>query len=425
MMEQATKGEYLMKCRLVVAVMLIGLAVTAAAAAPLPPYQPVVAPAKVPAYTVKADLSNVVNRAQFGKFTQQQKALLAQQGFFIAPAEHEQLHYTYENNDYLVIPSFVTTDAVLQLYHIFYDYSLRDMEGKYLLPTARQLTQAMLADNLKLYTQFKGSKVGDAALKNVAYFGVAAKALGLKVQIPTEATKLVNEEWKMISAHKGREQSAIFPYEFDYSQFVPRGHYTRSKVLKQYFIAMMWYGLVPLPVQYEGDTGRTVIAYDQMRQSLLMLHGLYEGTANGKPMMDVWQRIYEPTAFYVELSDDLTPNEYRTAAEQVWGHLPQPEELQDQAKLLAFHDAAQKLRPPRIATFRDQGKPVEYIVGVPTQWQFRFMGQRAIPDSIVLQNLVNTNVPGRMWPTGPGCLRRLGLGPRLSPPRPNGRDEVR
>ena len=31
-------------------------------------------------------------------------------------------------------------------------------------------------------------------------------------------------------------------YIEDYSQYKPRGHYTRSETLEKYFKAMMWYG---------------------------------------------------------------------------------------------------------------------------------------------------------------------------------------
>ena len=372
-----------------------------------PPYQPVTVKAGVAPYTVKPDLSNVVNRKQYGAFTARQTELLAKQGFFVASGDGAQLQFTYEQNDYLVLPSFVTTDAVLQLYHIFYDYSLRDLEGDRLIPVVGQLTRAMLADSSKLAAQHKGTKVGEAAMKNVAYFGVAAKALDLKVKLPPEAAALVEQEWKLIMDHEGRQRSAIFPYEIDYSQFVPRGHYTRSEKLKRYFRAMMWYGLVPLPV---GDDRE--VAYEQIRQSLLMVGALYAAPAKGKPLIETWERVYEPTAFYVELSDDLTPPEWRGAAEKVWGHLPKPEELEDTAKLKQFHDVAVQLRPPRIATFRVEGQPVEGISGIPTLWQFRFMGQRAIPDSVVLQELVWSNVgteaDQRCMPMGLDVLAALG-----------------
>jgi hypothetical protein len=100
------------------------------AAFAVPPYEPLEVEARVPAYQVKPDLSNIANLKQFGAFTSRQKELLASNGFFVSQADEQQLYFVYEDNDYKVIPNFIASDAVLQLYHIFYDYTLREMEAE-------------------------------------------------------------------------------------------------------------------------------------------------------------------------------------------------------------------------------------------------------------------------------------------------------
>jgi len=357
-----------------------------------PPYQPVAVTAKVAPYVVEPDLSNVANRKQFGKLTKRQKELLAKQGFFVSPGAEKQFYFLYEKNDYLVLPSFVSADSALHLYHIFYDYSLRGIEGERLIPLAERLTKHMLARSVATYRGLPEGNVKSAALRNVAYFGVAARALGTKAKLPAAAREMVDKEWKTIQVHRGREKSAVFPYQFDFSQFVPRGHYTRSEKLKRYFRAMMWYGLVPFALEWPEAKQPPVIAYEQIRQSLLITRTLYDTKLGGKPAIEAWERIYEPTAFYVELADDLTPAEWRQAALQVWGHLPGPAELDDKAKLTAFHDVAMKVRQPRIATFPGKTSELERIADIPTGPQFRFMGQRTVPDSYMLQQLVWSNV---------------------------------
>ena len=97
------------------------------------PYEPTVLEAKVEPYKVNSDLSNIENLAQFGEFTEEQKKLLAQNCFVVNPTKVEQLFYIYEDNQYKNIPSFITTDSVLQVYHIFYDYTLRTLEDQKLL----------------------------------------------------------------------------------------------------------------------------------------------------------------------------------------------------------------------------------------------------------------------------------------------------
>jgi hypothetical protein len=371
-----------------------------------PPYEPAAVQAKLPDYQVKADLSNVANRAQFGAFTPEQRALLAKQGFFVAPAQNVQLYHVYENNDYLVVPNFISSDAVLQLYHIFYDYSLREMEGERLIALTEKLTRHLLAQSLSTYRHLPDGPVRQAALLNVASFGVAAKALDLKVELPAEAAALVDAEWQTMEAHRGRGDSAIFPYEVDFSQFVPRGHYTRGEKLKRYFKAMMWYGLVPYALEWPEESK---VDFPQIRQSLLITRMLYETALDGKPAMATWDRIYEPTAFYVETSDDLTPMEWREAALKVWGHLPNPAELADEGDLTAFHDIAMQMRQPKIATF--PGQP-GVILGMATGPQFRVMGQRVIPDSCMFQQLVwshvGTDMNKRLMPKGLDVFSALG-----------------
>ena len=240
-----------MKRLLLVSVVLLALPHRASGAFQVPPYQPLRIEARVPPYQVKADLSNVTNLNQYGKFTKLQESLLARQSFFVAPGDDRQLFFVYEQNDYKVIPNFVASDSVLQLYHIFYDYSLRHVEAEKLNPLLRRLTKHMLRESLSTYNHLAPGDTRDAALRNVAYFAVAAKVLGLiPGRLPAAAERMVAEEWKEISAHAGRRPSRIFPYQVDFSQFVPRGHYAGGEDLKHYFMAMTWYGVLPFALEW-------------------------------------------------------------------------------------------------------------------------------------------------------------------------------
>ncbi len=356
-----------------------------------PPYSPLSVKPSVKPYRVRPDLRNVVNLRQFGKLTGEQKALLAKNGFFVTPSQDKQLYFAYENNDYLVIPSFVSSDTVLQLYHIFYDYTLREVEGERLMAACEKLTRHMYEQTQQVWQQAADAEVKQAGLKNVAYFGVAMRLLGMKTEGPPEAEAMIEKELETIAAHSGRKPSAIFPNSVDFSQFIPRGHYTRSEKLKRYFKAMMWYGLVPFPLEWP-ESGQP--DYEQIRQSLLITHLLYGTEIDGKPALETWLRIYEPTVFYVETADDLTPAEWREVAEKVYGRLPGPGDLADNGRLDAFFAAAMRLRGPQIANV--------FQKDVPTGRQFRFMGQRVIPDSYMLQELVFSKVG--TWPEDPRLM---------------------
>ncbi|MEN6314675.1 MAG: DUF3160 domain-containing protein, partial [Clostridiaceae bacterium] len=215
---------------------------------------------EVSPYKVKSDLSNIENLEQFGKFSADQKKLLSKNGFVVTPSTEEQLFYIYERNLYLKLPSFVTADSVLQVYHVFYDYSLRTLESEKLMGLLEQLTDDMLNKSIIIYNDLNNSEVKVEALANIAYFGVAQLALGkgLPENIPAEAKQLAEQEFALITAAEGFKKSFIFGYDLDYSQYKPRGHYTRSEAFERYFKTMMWYGKAPFALCIEKD-GRKVL----------------------------------------------------------------------------------------------------------------------------------------------------------------------
>lgn len=354
------------------------------------PYVAPVVKATLKPYEVAPDLSNLANLAQFGEFDQDQAAALAANGFVISPTAEQQLFYIYENNEYLKLPSLVTTDSVLQVYHIFFDYTLRQTEAGFLYPSARSLTTSMLQRLNETYGRLKSPEMISAAERVMAYFTVGAELLKAEIPdgLPSASLGLADSEMQLINAAAGRTRSTIFPFDLDYTQFIPRGHYTRSDELKQYFLGMMWYGQVPFPFKQAGPAGEEP-ATDSILEAGLITHVLNEPDAHGKTLLDAWEAIYEPTAFLVGEADDLTPVEYKALLDQVYGTKAEPDSFADPAKVAALAEKGSKLRPPRI---------VVELVGIPSGPQFRFMGQRYIPDSEILQRL--STWPERPFPKG-------------------------
>ncbi|QZY53584.1 DUF3160 domain-containing protein [Crassaminicella profunda] len=345
------------------------------------PFVPTKVEGKVVPYQVSDDLSNIENIDQFGEFTEKQKELLIKNGFFVSPTKQEQLFYIYENNEYKKIPSFITTDSVLQVYHIFYDYSLRKLEQEKLVSVLEELTESMLDKSIYLYEKIENEEVKKAQLKNIAYFGVAWCTLGKELPdtISVEAQELINREVELIDHMEGFEGSAIFPFELDYSQYRPRGHYTRSEDLKRYFKTMMWYGQAPFPFYIKKDN-KILRDVEQTLQALLITHSLLLGNDEEKDI-NRWEKVYDPTVFYVGKADDLSFYDYKKIFIKVYGNHVDLNELNDQEKLDEVYKLADKLPEPEI-------KQQYTEVTTPVLKQFRFMGQRYIPDSEILQALV-------------------------------------
>ena len=83
-------------------------------------------------------------------------------------------------------------------------------------------------------------------MRNVAFFAVAAELLQMDATYPKEIEPLVDKEVNAVEKHEGIAASTIFNIENkdqtvqeDYTQYIPRSHYTKDSKLKDYFKAMM------------------------------------------------------------------------------------------------------------------------------------------------------------------------------------------
>ncbi|KDR94210.1 Protein of unknown function [Peptoclostridium litorale DSM 5388] len=353
-------------------------------------------------YAVKGDLSNIANLDQFPQMSTMQREMLVENGFFVRPTLEEQLFYIYEHNEYKKIPTFVTTDSVLQVYHVFYDYSLRTLESKKLLDQVEELTGNMLQKSIEMHNRIKDEQVKGALLKNIAFFGTAELLLQneLPSGMPEKAKAMAKSEADQILSEGGFERSNIFPYQLDYSQYRPRGHYTRSEDLKRYFKAMMWYGQAPFPLYKDKEEKEPNV--EQTLQALLITYAsLTEPDIESDDENDFekWKNIYEPTSFYVGAADDLNIRHYKDLLVGVYGSQPDIERLIDSKKLDELFKKAKYLPSPKI-----QAKYTS--VDTPVGKQFRFMGQRYIPDSEIIQNMVEPLA--RPIPNGLDVMAALG-----------------
>ncbi|GAI06481.1 unnamed protein product, partial [marine sediment metagenome] len=154
----------------------------------------------------------------------------------------------------------------------------------------------------------------------------------------------VKAEIKNIEAHEGFKPSAIFnspdsqnSYREDYSQYVPRGHYTRSEALKRYFKAMMWYGRMAFFLK--GSRDALVSEKDATIatiQASLISAELPNVKVNDATCWETWNRIYSVTSFFVGTADDLTPYEYLEAIGKVFGTEFDVSQLANEEALLDF-----------------------------------------------------------------------------------------
>ncbi len=299
------------------------------------------------------------------------------------------------------LPIYVTADAVLHLYHLIFDGSLMALETEHLIPLLGKLMTGM-RDEARGALALSGA-AGDAARLNLAVAEVVLRLLEPAAEIDAAVRPAVEQELAAIDGHTGFAKSAIFGYDEDYTQYVPRGHYTRSAALGRYFRAMMWLGRMTYLVRAVDDPEPAgmidrPLARRLAAQSALFSRWLETAQVDGAPALRTWERIYRTTAFFAGFSDDVTPGEIAEAAARVLGASWGPEAFAQEAKVDELRQAIAAVRAPRI--FSGTGGSAVQVApeGAGEQESLdavlaatagmRFMGQRYTPDADVMGRLI-------------------------------------
>jgi hypothetical protein len=363
-------------------------------------YQPIQVslPTTYAGYSLPVDLSAAIVDESF-VFSEAQRQLLTAHGFVVVPSEYKEFFHLYEEARYAEVPVFITTDSVYHIYHLFFDQVLRTLEDERFYADLENLTAGMRWATEGQYETLKGTPLEQAALRNLAYFSLAEQLLDPDSPIPQTVKDQVEQELALIEAHQGFVDSPILGYPEDYSQYVPRGHYSTNEARQRYFKAMMWYGRVTFRLKEPDET----------LSALLIAQALANTEIDGEPASLIWDRIYEPTSFMVGVSDDLDIYDYHPLIEEVYGTLDNdPTIFLDEDKLTQFIAAARELPPPQINSmwvyiWEDRDEVTQ---------GFRFMGQRFVIDAYIFQQLmfrsVGTLDDPRMLPKGLDIFAALG-----------------
>lgn len=216
-------------------------------------------------------------------------------------------------------------------------------------------------------------------------------------ELPEALATAVRAEVALILAAKSAEPSPLFsvygppPSRADYTQFIPRSHYTKSQELRAWFRAMMFLGRNGMNLPGNENRG--------LSDSLLLLQVLAHQPkgANEAPLVR-WKSIMEVTSFFAGPSDDL---DYPSLRNWTAAHLGRdtltPADACDPETLNTLRAALRDLRPPAIvSSIHDTpNSPGEDPLS------FRVFGQRFTYDSWILSEL--TRGSPEFAPTMPTC----------------------
>ncbi|MGA2065775.1 MAG: DUF3160 domain-containing protein [Thermoguttaceae bacterium] len=317
------------------------------------------------------------------------------------------------------LPVLITSDSLLHVMHRSFDNMLIEIEEKVLFDMLSQIVGAahhelgsrkIAADDpwaenygdVDLYLTVARRLLGDLAPshreQDETVRKIAGQIEGLHLQDPLfgEGTPLFG----------GRRP-------IDYSQFKPRGHYTRTARLQSYFRAMMWLGRPDcgwniLPAHPESGIHNQDAR--ERRDAVLLVDLL---TAGGQmPRLRVFDRTLE---MLVGQSDNLRPGDLRKMLDD--GKVASPTDFSPQAEAKLREAVAQS--PASRQRVRGQVVFGGKFAGdqIPPPAVFQLLGQRFAVDAYVMAQVVYDTMPNRdsagrlrTMPRGLDVMAALGNG---------------
>jgi hypothetical protein len=189
----------------------------------------------------KANHENVVNWQQFENIPQAMMEHLKKDGFVINKANYEQLFHVYDENYYDYTPSFITTDLYLQVLHMHISKEMQSLEEEKMIPILTELITDQFSIAKTTTELTKNPIIKKAAAWNQVYYAIGLSLItGIKQEVPLEYNEFYKYEYEHTQDAQGLKSDFLGDSLLDYTQFQPRGNYTRTDSLKKYFKCIKW-----------------------------------------------------------------------------------------------------------------------------------------------------------------------------------------
>jgi hypothetical protein len=324
-------------------------------------------------------------------------ARLLERGSVIAPSDglrrFDEAYALLKNRN---IPILVSADSVLHQQHILFNEILKAVEQRSLAPMLGALLEGLYRE---LLPELERPVVSEAALNELLVLAVARRALDPSTETHPALAERAKLELLLIATHAGVHFSYAQSdrlcvtsngrsgrcYEEDFSQYVPRGHYTVSQELSRYFRAMMWLGRMGRRLKHDAELAQQILLVEAAKRAQCTLAG------QSVPAAVLLSRMDQLLELFVGVSDDLTLPEVDGVLRAKLG--VEKELLVTSEVLQGLRQELVKLRAPRIlsGTIAAYGADAAATTKDETQG-LRLLGQRFAPDSETLGRLVFEHV---------------------------------
>lgn len=193
------------------------------------------------------NMDHVHNLQQFKGIDEELKRTLAKINFSIVPASHAQLFHVYDHNHYQYVPNFITTDLYLQVLHKHLSSILRTTEEEKLIPLVTELVGGLVTQVIAFRNKATDPKLQSAAQWSASYLSIAYDLIAGATPDASFSAESKEEVEKIL--HATGVGSAFLDFRYlQYSQFTPRGNYTKSRELEKYFRCIKWLNSAPIMI---------------------------------------------------------------------------------------------------------------------------------------------------------------------------------
>ena len=340
---------------------------------------------------LRVNMQNLVNPTQLKDFDSLLCQQLAHDGFAIVPAQHDQLFHVYEQNDYNCFPSFVTTDLFLQLYHLYFDCMLRELEEQHLMAMMTDFSKGMYYAMRDIYS----GAPDDSELSRIAYrcgvfFNIGWHLFTGKPVNANDESLEKSEIEHAVAATNGPSALLMDYVEvaFPYSLFRPRGHYTRSDALQRYFRGMMWLQTASLGTNHK----------DEVKMAVTMAYVLNHDAA----LQQKYDRLNNLITFLMGKPDNISIPQVQVEVAKT---------RNDDLGELLYDDQALAKMTAKLNELGDRQTRIRPKFERTSHNKICVMPQRYQPDAEVLQETVDyDNTPTqRAVPTGLDIFAAMGV----------------
>ena len=294
------------------------------------------------------------------------------------------------------LPVLITTDSILHSVHQSYDDILIDIELNYLKPRLKSLLEMT---KLQLISAQGAGTAGELSplYRDVSTYLEVALSL-LEGRAPDGPAKDMYQLAVQSSAFQQVDLFGSFR-KIDFTLFKPRGHYTKSPELEQYFRSMNWLAQIDFRfVEFDPLTSQPVFNRSQVAAA-----GILRNALDSAGQREDWNAMDSLLKVLVGESDNITLPGFDAFMADMNLTGPEAISVADERamldRLLNNDYGNQRITGQLICRSPQNFSPEP----VPRPVSFMLMGQRFAIDSYVMGNLVYD----RMMKNGKPVLRPL------------------